>query len=381
MATPARVLESRRSRGAVLLALIVCSSALLLALAQRAEAFVYWTNQTGYSIGRANTSGTGVNQGFITGLGRVVDVVVDDYHIYWTRLGYGEIGRAGLDGTNVNPSFITGCSSPDGLAIYNDHIYWANYTGTIGRAATDGTGVNQVWIDCKATPYNLTQHAGYFYWEWYSPAVSTPFVARMNPTTSSGGTVSHSNILGDYWIHPVYGLCATASHLYWRSDGAIGRASTPYGLSPDRNFITGLEGYGGGLAALDSHLYFTTTGFLEGPANIGRVGTDGSGLNNDFITGCQTPSGVAADDLSAATSVAGVAQQIAGARLPKRLVSRLVQKLRDARAALRGGHPKTALNILDATINEIRAQAGRKIPAATAERWITVLRLIKVHVV
>jgi hypothetical protein len=290
-------------RGLVLLGLLICSSALLLALAPRAEAFIYWTNQTGHSIGRANNNATGVNQNFITGLGRVFDIVVDDYHIFWT--GWNSIGRASLDGTNVNNSFITGIT-PTGLTLYDHHVYWSDYSGYIGRVGTDGTGINRTWINCKATPYCVTQHAGYFYWEWWSPTHSNPYIARDNPT-ADGGTVTHTNILGDYWIYDAAALCATASHLWWRSDDNIGRASTPYGLNPDRNYISGLEGYNGGLAAYDDHLYYTTTGFWEGPANIGRVKNDGSGLNNAYITGCLTPSGVYVDGGSAATSVATLA--------------------------------------------------------------------------
>jgi hypothetical protein len=226
----------------------------------------------------------------------------------------------------------------------------------------------------------VTQHLGYFYWAWWSPNVSTPFIARDNPT-SDGGTVSHTNVLGDYWIHDTYALLATSSHLWWRSDGTIGRASTPYGLNPDRNYITGLTGYGSGLAAYDDHLYYTTTGFYEGPANIGRVKTDGSSVNNAFITGCQTPSGVIVDGGSAATSVAALAGQIDAAELTAGGLPSLVKKLTNAKAALDRGNVKTALNIVDAAVNEIEAQSGKKIPAETAERWITALTLIKVHIV
>src|SRR3954447_14063359 len=47
-----------------------------LALAARADAFVYWTNFNG-TIGRANLDGTGVDQSFITGASRPTGVAVD----------------------------------------------------------------------------------------------------------------------------------------------------------------------------------------------------------------------------------------------------------------------------------------------------------------
>jgi hypothetical protein len=194
--------------------------------------------------------------------------------------------------------------------------------------------------------------------------------------------VKHTNILGDYWIEPVTtALCATGSYIYWRSDGTIGRAGTPDGISPNRTWVTGVEGYGGGLAKLDKYVYFTTTGFYEGPANIGRVGTDGDGVNNAFITNCQTPSGVAADDLTAATSITALSREIAGSGLPKGLRARLVQKLDEARAALVRSHPETARAMVDAAVGRIRAQAGQKIPAARAARWVKVLGLLEAHMV
>ena len=61
--------------------------ALPLALAPRAEAFIYWT--TG-SIVRANLDGTGVDRSFITGTGvsSAGDLAVDAGHIYWTHRVY-----------------------------------------------------------------------------------------------------------------------------------------------------------------------------------------------------------------------------------------------------------------------------------------------------
>jgi hypothetical protein len=360
--------------------MLLCFLALSLAVAQRAEAFVYWTNETGFSIGRANVDGSGVNQDFITGLGHVKDVIVDDACIYWTVASRDAIGRAGLDGTDVDPDFITGCSGPDGLAIYDGHIYWADSTGTIGQAALDGSGVDKTWIDCSATPHDLTQNGGYFYWSWYpSPYYyELPQIGRYN-ALADGGTV-YTSIL-DGWIDPVSALCATPTHLYWRSSGAIGRATAPDGLDSDREYLTGLEGCGGGLAVLNDFIYYTTAGLSGDQATIGRVGTDGSGLDNAFITGCQTPAGVAADGLTAATSVAVVADQIAAAGLPKSLATPLVQKLRNACRAIDRGSAVAARNLVSAAIRQIEAQADKRISQAEAERWITALGLLKEHIV
>ena len=375
--TTAEGRSGRRAGSLFLLAALVGAFILFLVATPRAEAFVYWTNFQGDSIGRANNDGTGVNQTFIMFIGHPRNIVVDDYHIYWST--WNTIGRAGLDGTNANVNFITGCQ-PQGLAIYNDHLYWADYSGYIGRATTSGTGIDRTWINCKATPDNLTQHAGYFYWSWRPAPDDVPFIARCNPPTADGGTVNYTSILGDYWVHSIQGICATSSHLYWRSDEEIGRASTPYGLSPDRNYITGLAG-AGGMTVYDDHIYYTTLGSFTYPDSIGRVGTGGGGLNNALITGCSDPTDVDVDGHSAPTSVLGVARDISAADLPTGLATPLVRKLRSAKAALDRDQPKVALNIIDATVGLIRAQSGKHIPSEQAERWVQVLGLIKVHII
>ena len=50
-------------RAALVLATLAVAT---LALAARADAFVYWANQGTDAIGRANLDGTGANQSFIT---------------------------------------------------------------------------------------------------------------------------------------------------------------------------------------------------------------------------------------------------------------------------------------------------------------------------
>ena len=71
---------------------------------------VYWSNDAGGSIGRANLDGSGVNQGFITGANHPDLMAIDGGHIYWANESANTIGRANLDGSGVNESFITGAS-------------------------------------------------------------------------------------------------------------------------------------------------------------------------------------------------------------------------------------------------------------------------------
>ena len=115
--------------------------------AAQASAFVYWTNGTANSIGRANLDGSVATPSFITGANRPDDVAVDAHDIYWSNVGNGTIGRANPDGSGVNQSFIAGASGPTGIAVDGDHIYWANATSnTIGRANLDGSNVNESLI-------------------------------------------------------------------------------------------------------------------------------------------------------------------------------------------------------------------------------------------
>jgi hypothetical protein len=90
----ARVADRQRSTLARCAALVLAALAVAtLALAARADAYVYWTNYDPGTIGRANLDGTGVDQSFITGLGTFpLGVGVDDAHAYWT---YGTLTRSG----------------------------------------------------------------------------------------------------------------------------------------------------------------------------------------------------------------------------------------------------------------------------------------------
>jgi len=73
-------------------------------------------------------------------------------------------------------------------------------------------------------------------------------------------------------------------------------------------------------------------------------------------------------DDTPAQQVSSLRAAVAGAGLPAGTAASLEAKL-DAAAASLPGSPKTAANQLDAFANEVRAQAGKKIPAATAAAW------------
>ena len=240
------------------LALLAIILALTLALASRAEAFVYWSDASTSTIGRASLDGTGVEPSFLTGVGSPSGLAVAKY-IYWTDpVGggtypnrYGTIGRATLDGTGGNASFITHLGAVTGVAVDGAHIYWSQFRGegssdptltTIGRANLDGTGVDVDFISGAGYPSSLAVDAAHIYW-----------------TDNVNGTIGRANL-----------------------DGT--------GTEP--NFITGLRPTG--VAVDASHIYWSR--WIPGPVltgGIGRANLDGSGVEESFITGLHSPAGIA----------------------------------------------------------------------------------------
>ena len=90
-----------------------------LALAARADAFIYWTGVDATTtftdaVGRASLDGTDIRTDFITDLGSpVYGMAADGNHIYWTHDPFvsGSIGGANFDGSDANDGLFT----PDGI--------------------------------------------------------------------------------------------------------------------------------------------------------------------------------------------------------------------------------------------------------------------------
>jgi hypothetical protein len=252
--------------GLLLFSLLV----LTLALASRAEAFVYWTESFGDTIGRANLDGTGVDKRFITGARNPSGVTVDGGHLYWTQSNTNTIGRANLDGTGVDPSFITSAEDPSGVAVDAAHVYWANFFGnTIGRANLDGTSADKSFITRAGFGGGVAVDAAHIYWTAIDPCglVGGP----------DGGTDSCEN--------------------------AIGRANLD-GTGIDQSFIETGGPVGGaepsGVAVDGGHVYWANySGYSKRWNFIGRANLDGTGANRHFITGAvvASPGGVAVDAL------------------------------------------------------------------------------------
>jgi hypothetical protein len=152
-----------RLRGIRRAIVLLAAFSLALALAPRAEAFVYWSGlivDTG-AIVRANLDGTGVEPNFISTGQEFPDggVAVDAAYLYWADEGRATIGRANLDGTGVDESFLVATGAAD-VAVDAAHVYWAERNANaIGRANLDGTGVDKRFITPAKHPFGLAVDA------------------------------------------------------------------------------------------------------------------------------------------------------------------------------------------------------------------------------
>ena len=230
-----------------------------LALAARADAYVYWTDAAKDTIGRANLDGTGVDRSFIRGLVHPEAIAVDTTHgyLYWVNANPcctsdpgGTIGRANLDGTGVDPDFISGIGSPHGVAVDGAHVYWDDThttvtpTGSvsdfaIGRANLDGTGVDQGFIE-PGGGNGLAVDDAHVYWSvatWINRA-------NLNGTGAEYGFIDLQRI-----DTVMYEIAVNGSHIYWignvgPSRNAIGRANLD-GSRVTNKLITGFNPFGG----------------------------------------------------------------------------------------------------------------------------------------
>jgi hypothetical protein len=224
---------------------------LTLALASRAEAFVYWADHGTGTIGRANLDGTGADQRFITRAGDpdqpggvlLGGVAVGAAHVYWTDENGGTIGRANLNGTGADRSFITGLGSPGGVAVDAAHVYWTNlvFESTIGRANLDGTGVDHSFVAGLSSPVGVAVDAEHIYWDNFDPGEGGSAIGRAN---LDGTGVDRSFVTGRPRLPIGAGVAVDAAHLYWHGFVTIGRARLS-GTGIDRNFIDVEATFGG----------------------------------------------------------------------------------------------------------------------------------------
>ena len=309
-----------RWRPAWFVIVLALASGVSLLAASGAQAYVYWTNTSAGSIGRANLDGSGVNHNFITGL-NPGEVAVDHGHVYWTNGT--SIGRANLNGSGKNVNFIQGLSGPSGdVAVYHVkrptancediELQWTNsLDNAIGRATAPGcscqgsalcvtpsfiTGLATTPLGVAVDAQNSVHtdgNGGHVYWTTLPGASTTGSIGRAN---LDGSGVDHSFIAAAANSVPE-GVAATTGaggKVFWTNrgllgGGSIGRANLD-GSAVNQNFITGAS-LPEGVAVDGAHVYWVN----HGTNTIGRANLDGSGVNQNFVTGVGDLWGIAVD--------------------------------------------------------------------------------------
>jgi hypothetical protein len=130
---------------------------------------VYWADQDGFAIGRANLDGSAVDPNFISGIQTPCGVAVDADHVYWGDLVGGTVGRAKIDGSEPEPSFIVAAEHPCGVAVSASGIYWSDFGGSeiggsIGRASLDGSNPEATFIRAGGAPCGVAVNGSHIYW-------------------------------------------------------------------------------------------------------------------------------------------------------------------------------------------------------------------------
>ena len=275
-----------------------------LALAPRAEAFVYYVNYgypvPGYhtAIARAHLDGTGVSERFIDvapGYAGVGGVAVDAEHIYWATVSCSStcnptpaIARAKLDGSGVDESFITVEDTPFAIAVDAHHLYWVDEDG-IARANLDGTGVDPNFITPPtAPPAEIAVDAEHIYWTQFvvpGPPPPRPPPPRSDAPTSTArastraSSPSRPPTPGD-WPSTPSTSTGTRAPTPAFNDATIGRANLD-GSGINQSLI---QAPGTALAVDAAHLYWS--GNLVGPHPtpwIGRANLDGTGVDPSIV--------------------------------------------------------------------------------------------------
>jgi hypothetical protein len=274
----------------------ILAVAALGAIAPAANAYIYWADaQNPPRIQRADNDGTNRVENFVlpAGASDIFGVAVDANYIYWTDPTAGTIGRANLDGSNANNAFIDEIPRPMGLAVDAGHIYWASdnpNNATVDylyKANLNGTTPTVIYTFAAGlNPMGIAVDSTYIYWTQRGNG-------KLGRATLNFSTSNQS------WITATSpsAVAVNASHVYWAnfvnapSDSSIGRANIG-STSQNQSFVTGAKSpYG--IALDSSYLYWGNSD----TTSIGRSGLDGSSPNQSFVTNAGDVRSIAANAL------------------------------------------------------------------------------------
>jgi virginiamycin B lyase len=286
------------------LMLVVC--ALGGAWALPAQAYVYWTNvgpgnaSDGTTLGRINNDSSGLTHSLVGNAALPGGIAVGGTHLYWANAGSNSIGRAGLSGAGVQESFIPNATngpsgaSPDQVALDSSHIYWTDGARYVGRANLDGSNVQPRFIDAGSSSYpsGIAVANGTIYLSEQAQIDQVP-VAGGTPTMLT--TLSGSKL--------TFSVAVAGGYVYWAAidtakpepAGSIGRIQTD-GVGLNEDFIQNLV-FPSGVATDGSEIYWVdrgTSANVIGRALLGTVGA--TNIQPSFVSEPGGPYGVAVDD-------------------------------------------------------------------------------------
>jgi hypothetical protein len=194
------------------------------------------------------------------------------------------------------------------------YLYWENGKTTIGRARLDGTGVEQSFVSGTGRgPCGVALDREHIYWgEQLGGKVGSPDRGGAIGRANRDGSGVNANFIPTP-AHHGCGVAIAGSQIYWTSwacaispapragncwwspssPAAIGRANMD-GTGVDDQFITGLAiprspafqtADPCGIAVAGKYIYWMNNAEGGKPLPIGRANLDGTGVNKRFITG------------------------------------------------------------------------------------------------
>jgi glutamine cyclotransferase len=217
-------------------------------------------------------TGSAINSAFITGIGGPTGIAFDGNQLY---VGHdnGYVGQYNLTtGAAVNSTLISGLNSVNGLAVLDNNLFYANWgNSTFGKF--DLTTLN------KIGSYSVSQYRAFGLAIYGDTLLAAGRSGIGQYNTSTGAQIKGIDSSG-----PVNGIAVAGNYLYaaYNTLGTIGRFNLADGTG-SYNFITGLNTPRG--VAIDGNNLFVSSGTSIAQYNA----TTGATINSSFISGLNIP--------------------------------------------------------------------------------------------